>query len=71
MTVEAMRDYICKMYNDSPKWRLKVLAMPDRQVIAIYKNMKTRGQTPNKPRKDIPRQQQITIFDLLGGLQNG
>lgn len=64
MTVAAMRDYIAKMY-DADKWRLKVHDMDDRQVIAIYKTMKQRGQKPPKKKKGTPTCEQLNIFDML------
>lgn len=69
MTVNAMREHVVGMYH-SDRWRLRVLGMPDRQVIAIYKNMQRRGQKPKKEPKDN-KTQQITIFDLLEESQNG
>lgn len=69
MTVDEMRNYVCKMYTDSPRWRLKVNGMPDRQVIAIYKTMQKRGQQPKKKPKEN-NTQQLSIFDFLGGKQN-
>lgn len=67
MTVNAMRDYISKMYN-SDKWRLRVHRMEDDQVIAIYHTMIERNQQP--PKNNGPKVQQLTIYDILGGKQN-
>ena len=62
MTVEAMRDYISKMYK-SDKWQRRVRLMEDRQVIAIYKTMKARGQEP--PKKGKPQYEQLNFLDMI------
>ena len=61
MTVEGMRDRICNVYN-SDKWRRRVALMPERQVVAIYKNMERHNRlVKKKPIK--PYYKQISMFD--------
>ena len=67
MTVERMRTNLCKVYP-SPKWRLRVMAMDDDRVIAIYKSMLEGGRLePKKSRKPkepgVRRAVQLSIFD--------
>lgn len=63
MTVEAMRSKIGEVY-ESDRWRLRVKMMPDNQVIAIYRTMRSRGQfNPKRRRKSKVLYQQISMFD--------
>ena len=64
MSVEAMRSYISKMYI-SDRWHRKVINMPDRQVIAIYRTMKARGQQPPKRKDNEPLCEQLNMFDMM------
>lgn len=68
MTVERMRENLSKVYP-SPNWRLRVNAMDDRRVIAIYRSMLERGGL--KPKKSHKKKEpgirkaiQLSIFDL-------
>lgn len=67
MPVERMREHVAAVY-DSQTWRNRVLhLMPDNQVIAIYHTMLERRQIRKrrKPKKNEPRYEQLSIFDLL------
>ena len=66
MTVSGMREHISEVY-DADKWHRKVREMPDCQVIAIYHTMVERGQLPIKKdkKKDIPKCEQLNMFDLF------
>ena len=44
MSVEQMRDILCKQYYNAPKWVNKVSKMPDRQIVAIYMRMLRAGK---------------------------
>lgn len=71
MDVEKMRSALIELYT-GPNWKLKVQGMPDRQVIAIYKDMERKGRfkQKNKRKKREPKKQtaiQITIYDVLYG----
>lgn len=66
MDVAKMRCALAELYG--PTWRLKCQTMPDRQVVAIYKNMERTGRLKKKkPKKepDIRTALQITIYDVL------
>lgn len=67
MTVDAMRCRLAEVYP-GPKWRLRVMQMPERQVIAIYKNLSRNDKLDKKPKKKkepgVIKVVQLTIFDL-------
>ena len=44
MSIEQMRDILCKQYHSAPKWVAKVSKMSDNQVIAIYMRMLNAGR---------------------------
>ena len=65
-TVDQMRCRLAEVYP-GPRWRLKCMQMPERQVIAIYKNMseKDRFNVKKKKRgKKEPKAVQLTMFDV-------
>ena len=68
MTTEKMRAAIEQVYA-GPTWRLRVQAMDDRQVVAIYKSMKEEGRLDSSKEgsrtKLKDNSQQITIWDIL------
>ncbi len=67
MNVEKMRSALAEVYS-SPKWRLRLQQMPDRQIVAIYKNMESRGNLRKHPKKKEPgvtKATQLTIFDFM------
>lgn len=70
MTVDQMRSAIMDAYK-GPLWRMKVQEMPNRQVIAVYKDMLRRGTFDPKPKikntdkKEEPKCIQLTIWDIL------
>lgn len=68
MTTEKMRAEIEKVYA-GPTWRLRVQAMDDRQVVAIYRSMKEEGRLGKNREgfrtKPDDNSQQITIWDIL------
>ena len=71
MTVEAMRAKISEAY-DSDAWRNRVKIMEDRQVAAIYRNMRDRGRFVRRKRRrkgKSPDSEQISIFELLEGIK--
>jgi hypothetical protein len=68
MTTDQMRCRLAEAYP-GPKWRLKCMQMPDRQVIAIFKSVNNRPRSKlnsKKPKKEpgIKKAIQLTIFDL-------
>ena len=67
MDVNKMRCALSELYSGD-NWRLKCQTMPDRQVVAIYKNMERTGRLKKKkPKKEpgIKTAQQLTIYDVL------
>ena len=54
MTIENMRDHVLKQYPGD-KWRLKVLAMTDEQIISIYMRMIRNGGTLKRKESLRPR----------------
>ena len=44
MSIEQMRDILCKQYHSAPKWVDKVSKMLDNQVVAIYMRMLRDGK---------------------------
>lgn len=63
MSVEQMRAKISEVY-ESDRWRRRVQLMPDNQVIAIYRTMRSRGQLNQRKRKKSKVYfQQISMFD--------
>lgn len=72
MTVEAMRNYISETYNSNTIRGRNICDMGDRQVIAIYKSIVSRGMRPvkTKNRKDV-HCEQLNFFNIIGGIQNG
>ena len=68
MTIERMREEIMKTYA-GPAWRFKVMGMPDRQVIAIYKDMLSKNRLGKKAGENAVNLkedgEQINIWDLL------
>lgn len=68
MDVNKMRSALSELYPGD-NWKLKCQTMPDRQVVAIYKNMERTGRLKKKkPKKepDIKKAEQLTIYDVLG-----
>ena len=67
MTFEHMRSQVADVYR-SDRWRKRVALMGERQVIAIYHNMKERGQFTKKKKRRIPESEeyaeQITFMKL-------
>ena len=72
MTVEAMRTYISDTYNSKVIRGRNICDISDRQVIAIYHSIIRRNVKPvkKKNRNDISCEQ-LSIFDFIGGNQNG
>lgn len=44
MSVEQMRDILCKQYYNAPKWVNRVGKMSDKQIVAIYMRMLRAGK---------------------------
>ena len=67
MTFEHMRSQVADVYR-SDRWRKRVALMGERQVIAIYHNMKERGQFMKKKKRRIPESEeyaeQITFMKM-------
>ena len=68
MTTDQMRCRLAEVYP-GPKWRLKVMQMPENQVVAIYKNMSrtdrfTKHKRLKKKEPGVIKAVQLTIFDL-------
>jgi len=67
MTTDQMRSRLEKAYP-GPRWRLRVMEMPDNQVVAIYKSMSETDRFTKKKRlkkePGIAKAVQLTIFDL-------
>lgn len=67
MKVEKMRCALAEVFP-GPKWRLKCQMMPDRQVIAIYKNLsqsdKLYAHKKMKKEPGVKKAVQVTMFDL-------
>lgn len=67
MTTDEMRLALADLYP-GPNWRLKCQTMPERQVVAIYRNLKLKGKFDKRNKK--PKEPgvldaiQITIYDL-------
>jgi len=65
MTCDNMREQILKAYPGE-RWRNRVACMADRQVIAIYKNLKKRGELRvHKEKKPYEQAEQLTIWNFL------
>ena len=68
MTVDQMRNALIEAYP-GPLWALKVKNMENRQVIAIYKNLKTKGKLYKHKWKSLKepkiQYEQLNMFDLL------
>ena len=65
MTCEGMRSQLVGVYPGE-QWRNRVACMPDRQVIAIYKRMKQKGELrKHKEKKPYEKAEQITIWELF------
>jgi sulfur transfer complex TusBCD TusB component (DsrH family) len=69
MKLDVMRKAVADAYN-GPLWRLKVQEMPDRQVIAIYKDLCARGAFEPKPKIKPKLHEekeciQLTIWDFM------
>lgn len=73
MTVEKMRSALAEAYP-GPKWRLACQTMPDRQIIAIYKNLGAKNRLYiRKKRKEpgVKKAVQVTMADLDPSLFRG
>ena len=65
MSIDQKRRKIAQVY-DSDQWLLKVLSMPEKQVAAIYRTMKERGQIPKKKeKKNEPQYEQLSFFSMM------
>ena len=69
MKIKRMREEIISAYA-GPAWRLRVMAMGDRQVVAIYKDMKNKNRIGKKPRENAVKLKddggvQLNIWDFL------
>ena len=76
MTIERMRDYISKhpAYKNSPRWKARVMRMPEPQVFAIYKKFKDADykkiERDIKARdKENAQYHQMDMFEYMEGLR--
>lgn len=69
MTIDQMRDELIKVYS-GPAWRMRVMGMGDRQVFAIYQDMKRKNRFGKKSQENKTKLKedggvQLNIWDLL------
>ena len=68
MKIERMREAIISAYA-GPAWRMRVMAMGDRQVVAIYRDMQNKNRIGKKPRENAVKLKddgvQLNIWDFL------
>jgi len=81
MKVEQMREQLIHVYS-GPTWRMRVLGMENRQVIAIYKSMQEEGRLvsgksgkkkPASSKNQVKAQEdsiQLNIWDYLNGKES-
>ena len=80
MTADQMRHELTYVYS-GPVWRMKVMDMDDRQVIAVYLSMKREGRlkvhAKEKPKrfgepvhKMCEKYEQLNMFDILKEKEN-
>jgi len=62
-TIAEMRLYLMSRYPYSLKWHKRVVDMPTRQVVAIYKKMKN-----DEERNLVSNYHQIDMFEYLASL---
>lgn len=74
MTIDQMRTYICQhpKYRNSPKWKARVMRMPEPQVFAIYNQFKKADYKKiekelKAQEKDNQNYHQIDIFEYMEG----
>ena len=75
MKIDQMREEITKAYS-GPAWRLKVMGMSDRQVIAIYYDMKRKNRLGKRPhenavkfREGDEKCEQLNMWDILNEIK--
>lgn len=61
MKIENMRLHVMAAYPGA-SWKYRVTRMPDRQVVAIFKNLNERKE--KKPEYNEEEYHQMTIFEL-------
>lgn len=71
VTVDKMRCALAEVYPETSTWRMRLQQMPDRQVIAIYKNMSQNDKLyahkkMNKKKREpgVKKAVQITMIDI-------
>lgn len=62
-TIAEMRLYLMSRYPYSLKWHKRVVDMPTRQVVAIYKKMKK-----DEEKNLVSNYHQIDMFEYLASL---
>lgn len=74
MTIDQERNYISQhpKYRNSPKWKARVMRMPDPQVHAIYKQFqkvdyKKLEKQLKQQEKDSQNYHQIDMFEYMEG----
>ncbi len=74
MTIEQMRNYICQhpKYKESPKWKARVMRMPEPQVYAIYRQFKKAdykqiARELKEQEKENQNYHQIDMFEYMEG----
>ena len=64
-TFDQMRSQLVQVYPGE-HWRNRVACMADRQVVAIYKSLKKRGELrKHKKKKPYEKAVQLTIWDFI------
>lgn len=74
MTIDQERNYISQhpKYRNSPKWKARVMRMPDPQVHAIYKQFqkvdyKKLEKQLKQQEKDNQNYHQMDMFEYMEG----
>lgn len=75
MTIDQERNYISQhpKYKDSPRWRARVMRMPDPQIHAIYKQFqkvdyKKLEREMKKQEKENEQYHQMNMFEYMDDL---
>lgn len=63
MTISDMRLYLMSRYPDSMSWHKKVLNMPTKNIVAIYKKFSAKTE-----KIEDPNYHQITMFEYMASL---
>ena len=64
-SINKMRQFILDAYPDSPYFRSKVVDMPNRQIIAIYNNIRKKQERDKKNKEVNSNFHQLDIWEYL------